>query len=368
MKIPVTNLDDNGMIRFLPAILLFLLLLPILGAAQSACETTLIKAQEEFDAGRFDSVPTLLEECLKKNQNRDWEQRAYLLLSETYLLLENPAKADESYLKVLHADPEFLTDESRDPIDLVYLSKKFTATPIFSFYGKVGLNTSFIHVIHDVDISSGQEVQESYSLRSGWQGGLGLDYHYTEKLGLAMEFNYMFTSFSYTSHNLFRDGDYSLDFNDRQTWVSIPVLAKYTRTTGILRPYGYLGYSVNFLMRDRADLIINNNIESQVFDFKDKRAKFTTSAVVGGGLKYKWGLRYLFADVRFSMGLLNMANPSRRYSGITESWPYVDDDFRMNTLFLSVGYTHPLYKPRQLKNVRTKSVLRKLKRRDDESK
>ena len=122
--------------------------------AQNACELTLDKAQEEFDAGRFHGIPALLKDCLEKNQNREWEQRAYLLLAETYLLLEDAAKADESYLKVLKANPEFVTDETRDPIDLVYLSKKFTATPIFSLTSRIGLNTSFIRVIHDVTISN----------------------------------------------------------------------------------------------------------------------------------------------------------------------------------------------------------------------
>src|SRR5688572_20280301 len=86
--------------------------------AQNACELTLTNAQAEFDAGRFHAVPGLLKECLAKNQNREWQQRAYLLLAETYLLLEDNAMADESYLKVLKANPEFVTDETRDPIDL----------------------------------------------------------------------------------------------------------------------------------------------------------------------------------------------------------------------------------------------------------
>jgi hypothetical protein len=348
-------------------LLSFVLPLALPLSAQNGCEIILTNAQAEFDAGRFHAVPALLQECLQKNQNREWEQRAYLLLAETYLLLEDPAKADESYLKVLKANPEFVTDETRDPIDLVYLSRKFTATPIFSVYGKIGLNTSFINVIHDVNISGQGNSEESYALKTGWQGGLGLDYHYRANLGLSAEFNYIFTSFSHNTRGLFREGNYSLLFTDRQTWLNIPVMVKYTHGTRALRPFVFAGYSVRFLQRDRADMVIDGDTESPVYDYKYKRNSFNSAVLIGGGLKYKWGLRYIFGEVRYTRGLTNLTDAANRYDQINQSWPYVDDDFRMNNVFVSIGYVHPFYKARKLKNARTKSVLRKTKKTDEET-
>lgn len=345
-------------------------------AGQSACELTLTKAQEEFDAGRFHGVPAILEECLKKNQNREWAQRAYLLLAGTYLLLGNPEMADQSYLNVLKANPEYITDESRDPIDLVYLSKKFTAEPIFSLNAKVGLNTSFMRVIHDVDISSqamdlgGNELlkpaQEDYSLQVGWQGGLGVDYHYDTRFSLGAEVVYSFTSFSHNSKNLFKQGGYSVAFTDKQTWIGIPITARYTHGTKPLRPYAFAGYSVNLLLRDRAAIVIDGDNESEDFNYKYKRNNFATSMLLGVGLKYKWGLRYIFGQVRYSFGLTNLTNARSRFDefdGINQEWTYVDDDFRMDNLYVSIGYIHPFYKPRELRNARTKSVLRKIRKR-----
>jgi hypothetical protein len=341
--------------------------------AQTTCELTLTKAQEEFDAGRFHGVPALLKECLEKNQNREWRQRAYILLSETYLLLEDAEKADESYLNVLTANPEFVTDETRDPIDLVYLSKKFTATPIFSLTAKMGLNTSMIRVIHDVKISSqltdleSGSIDESYSLKVGWQGALGVEYHYRPNLSLAGELMYSFTSFTHTTKNLFKDGNYSLAFTDRQTWMGVPVTVKYTHGVRALQPFASLGYSMNLLLRDRADMIIDGDKESEVFDYKYKRNKLNTAIVAGVGLKYKWGLRYIYGEIRYSLGLSNLANPETRwdsFNGINQDWPYVDDDFRMDNVYVSIGYVHPFYKARKLKKARTKSVLRKTRKTD----
>ena len=111
----------------------------IISHAQDECELTLTRATEEFNAGHLYGIPAMLNDCLNKHQNREWRQRAYLLLAETYLLLEDPIGAENSYLQVLRANPEFVTDAQRDPIDLVYLSKKFTATPILCLHLK-GMN------------------------------------------------------------------------------------------------------------------------------------------------------------------------------------------------------------------------------------
>lgn len=359
-----------------PIVIFVLLLLLWKGAAfgQSACELTLTRAQEEFDAGRFHGVPALLQECLDKNQNREWEQRAYLLLSETYLLLEDPVKADESYLRVLQANPEFVTDETRDPIDLVYLSKKFTATPIISLTARVGLNTSFIRVIHNVtmpeqDPAFAKQVKEDYTLNFGWQAALGAEYHYKPAISVAGEVSYQFTSFTHKSINVFKTGNYRQDFTDRQTWISVPVLLKYTHGEKQLRPFGLFGISSNFLLRDRADLVIDGDTESEVYNYAYKRKEFSPSVIGGLGLKYKWGLRYIFSEVRYSLGLKNLVDPKTRFDqfgGINQEWPYVDDDFRMDNLFVSIGYVHPFYKARKLKNARTKSVLRKTRNSDVE--
>jgi hypothetical protein len=347
------------MIRTCSHIIIFLVLVTFQTMGQSACELILTKAQEEFDAGRFHAVPDLLAECLKKGQNRGWEQRAYLLLAETYLLLENPAMADESYLRVLQSNPEFVTDETRDPIDLVYLSKKFTATPIFSFSGRLGLNTSFIHVINDVTIDGQSSIKEEYTLRGGFQGGVGVDYHYDDNWSAGAELNYVFNSFGFQSKNLFEES--TSELLDRQTWLMVPLTIRYSAAAGQFRPYGYLGYSFNLLLSNKSNVTIDGDNDSPEYNFRKNRNPLTQSFLVGGGLKYKWGLRYLFADIRFGFGLKNLARPENRNFLTTGSFPYVDDDFRMNNAYFSVGYVHPFYKARKLKRARTRSVLRKMK-------
>src|SRR5688572_22608311 len=77
---------------------------------QEECEQVLNRAAEEFNAGHFYGIPAMLHDCLEKNQRAGWRQRAYILLAETYLLLDDPVGAERSYLEILRANPEFVPD------------------------------------------------------------------------------------------------------------------------------------------------------------------------------------------------------------------------------------------------------------------
>ncbi|MEJ0057462.1 MAG: hypothetical protein WDN75_18505 [Bacteroidota bacterium] len=112
------------------------------------CDLTLTQAESEFNAGHFYSIPGLLNECITNdNFTKEQKVRAYLLLSQVYLIIDDPIAAEDSYLKLLKVDPEYVANEVRDPIDVVYLSKKFTATPIFTPHFRAGVNTSLIQTI-----------------------------------------------------------------------------------------------------------------------------------------------------------------------------------------------------------------------------
>lgn len=351
------------------------------GQNQEECEVVLNRATEEFNAGHFYGIPAMLNDCLNKNQRADWRQRAYLLLAETYLLLDDPFGAERSYLEILKANPEFTTDRDRDPIDLVYLSSKFTATPIFSLHGRIGLNVTPVRPILRRSAFAG-DVSDRYTLKPGLQVGGGLDWNYDQNISLTVEANYSFTSYQYENLNVFGPDRDHLVFSDRQNWIRIPFMIKYSDDQGKYRPYGYVGYSIDWLFSDKGTItfadrnlvegrIQTDDRESPILQFTPKRNSINRSLVVGGGVKYKIGLEYAFIDLRYFAGLTNVVNASESI-GKSESesaaynWGYVDNLFRLDNLSISVGYLYPLYKPRKLKKARSKSVFRKIKRQDDE--
>jgi hypothetical protein len=293
-------------------------------------------------------------------------------------LLDDPIGAERSYLAVLQANPEFLADENRDQIDVVYLSKKFTATPILSWYLNIGGNISPITVLNSWTAIGGHEAKKKYTLRPGLQFGGGLEYNFNDNLVLATELNYTFTSYKVAESGYF-DGMDGTEAVDRQNWFTVPLIAKYVASTGTLRPYGYLGYSFAYLLRDAATIkksngdpsgdgssqIIFTNDESPTLNYTNHRRALNRAFIVGGGVKYKFGLDYLFADVRISMGMNNVISRPQseaRFSDMAwvTQYGYVEDDFRINSILVSVGFIHPLYKPRKLKKARTKSVMKSI--------
>ncbi len=357
------------------------------------CEISLNQATEELNAGHFHGIDSLLAPCLKSGFSREQRQRAYLLLTQVYLLLDDSEAAKASYLELLRANPEFEADPARDPIDVVYLSKKFTASPVFSLFGKAGGNASFINVIKSISIT-GEPLDTKYNLKPGWTVAAGLDWNIKEKISLSTELQYSYTAYQREQKNLWSTSTTTLD--EKQNWLNIPLLVKYSFTPGQkVVPYVYGGFSIGFLFKSTGNPTLidktSSDDESETrsrsadlnYDFK--RISLHHFIVLGGGVRYKWGIHYLFADLRYSNGLTNIFD----YSGVVYDYSYglrsedyqdntsgplqasgtpvmrqanTDDFFKMNNLYVTIGYQHQLYKPRELKKAKTKKVLRDVKK------
>jgi opacity protein-like surface antigen len=344
------------------------------------CEETLTQATDEFNAGRFYGVPAMLAPCIQRGFSREQLQRAYLLLTQTYLLLDDPLGAENSYLEVLRANPEFETDPVRDPIDVVYLSKKFTASPIFSLFGRLGTNVAVVRVIDEIQITSGvSPVNTNYILRPGWHLSLGVDWNYTKNVAITTELGLAATPYRKKQNGLF--GRDQLQFTDRLTWVSIPVSVKYSFDRfykgGVRRfiPHAFAGLGFQYLVSDNGliesfnDDATDNGISTQIaespnLNFLPYRNRTNLSFLLGGGARYKWKLDYLFAEIRYGFGMKNVVGDKTTFegSGPSVEYPHVDDYFRLDNLSVSVGFVRPLYKPRKLKHAKTKSVLKEVKK------
>lgn len=335
-------------------------------AQGNSCEEQLNAATAEFEAGRFYGIPAMLKPCIDKGFSREQRQRAFLLLTQAYLLLDDPIGADNSYLEVLRANPEFVPDTARDQIDIVYLSKRFTAAPRFSLFVRTGGNFAPVRVIQEIN-SSGGPSESDYKVRIGFQAGVGADWHISERVAVTGEVNYAFTSYQKTQVKW--DGDIE-EFVDKQNWLSIPLSVKYTvLTVGQIRPYIFAGYSFNLLFSDQAQVRLLKNDGQITLDeslpqesYTQYRRKANTSFFVGGGTKYKLGLNFLFAEMRYNFGLTNIVVPSTTYDGPAQASGHVDDYFRLDNFSVSVGFVHPLYKARKVNRVKTKSVLKGIKK------
>ena len=362
------------MSRFLLLTLLWLgITFSLLAQNSDNCEQTLNTATAEFEAGRFYSLPGILKPCLEKGFSVEQKVRAYLLLTQAYLVLNDPISAENSYLQLLKADPEYVANPSRDPIDVYYLSKKFTTTPIFTPQFRLGLNTSLPRTIYSVNTSSAQDqLSSSRIFKLGYQVGGGLDWNIDDKWSLCLGVQYAKKSFKTVLHD--NNANSQETFTEKQDWIDLPIYIRYSSDSGKIRPFAYVGLAANLLIGskltlDNVDINAPSHGTQQVSQGPDvsitfKRNFFNRSLVFGGGAKYKVGKNFFYVDVRYMAGLTNLARNNLTLSNgqldpIAEKYGYASDFFRLDNLSISFGYVKPLYNPRKKKTAVT-SLLEKL--------
>lgn len=361
------------------------ILLSVVAVAQNDCEAILTKATDEFNAGHFYGLPAILKPCMDANSfSNEQLVRVYQLLTQTYLILEDPIGAEQSYLNLLKANPEYISTPDRDPIDVVYLSKKFTATPVFSWYVNAGGNITMPRVIKETIVNDGSDTE--YTLRPRWTVGGGLIWNANDRITLETGLSLTNSSFRYFENKIFvRD---NLEMLETQYSVLLPVSLKYTYVRKKLSPYVYAGISLSglisanqrYLFSDKTPEYVGNEIVGEAVQTTEgdqnitfRRDRLNRAFHVGVGARLKYKLDYLFVDIRYSVGMNNAVIDDHlvRKEGVAGSdlsafsVAYVDDQFRLDQAMVQVGYIWPLYKPRKLKTARTKSVLKNVKKSND---
>jgi hypothetical protein len=346
------------------------------------CEQTLTRATDEFNAGHFYGLPSILKSCLEGSFTNEQRVRAFLLLTQAYLIIDDPIAAEDSYLKLLRADPEYIATPDKDPIDVVYLSQKFTTTPIFTPHLRIGANTSFVRTIYDGNLESDNATVDTKRVRAlGLQLGGGIDWNINDNISLCADVLFSSKSFKTNKSGIaIHDSQSALE---KQRWFDIPIYLKYGDSHGKVRPYGYVGYATNLLLRSSVSLNYSNldsEENSVITDPADekityKRNRLNRSLVFGGGVRYKVGKDFVFADVRYMAGLSNLTNEETNYYAdgsfdLTKDATqtrWVSDYFRLDNLAISVGFVKPLYDPRKIKRARTHGLFRKINKQQKEN-
>ena len=166
---------------------------------------------------------------------------------------------------------------------------------------------------------------------------------------------------------------------EKSNWIDLPIYLKYSYDSGRFRPFGYVGFAFNALLSSNSSYEYNDisksGTEGQItriaqgpdISLNNSRNFLNYSALLGGGLKYKFGKDFIYAEVRYMIGLNNLVSPSTNFynsdgtlaTTITQ-YQYVSDFYRLDNLSLSFGYVKPLYNPRKIKKVNTKGFFRNL--------
>ena len=370
----------------------FLLFSTFFVSAQTWTQKLLI-AERDYDAGRLvnivDNISGGFEKSLgEKGYTREEKIRALKLITKVYIFMDNESKSDEYMIKLLRADKEHDLDPKVDPAELYDLYRKFRSQPIFRIGLRVGVNKSYPNIINTFGTGNTGIVSKIYNgvgespNEASVNGGSGTGFfinamaeRYLDwglEVGLGLEFR----NSQYSVDNYITYGD-SLQVNGiseiaqfavlstmvthQQSFFRVPLLLRYNfkyDSDNSFVPYIAAGASYDYLLD--AKYLEGNRTGGTEYKFDsdlslkdlDLIAKNNFSVFACLGLKMRIKTHFLTLEAKFNKALLNYINPNNRWSNnplSTYDLAFVEDDFSLDMLSFSFGYTYSIYNPQKLK-------------------
>ena len=361
-------------------------------SAQTWTQKLLI-AERDYDAGRLvnivDNISGGFEKSLgEKGYTREEKIRALKLITKVYIFMDNESKSDEYMIKLLRADKEHNLDPKVDPAELYDLYRKFRSQPIFRIGLRVGVNKSYPNIINTFGTGNTGIVSKIYNgvgespNEASVNGGSGTGFfinamaeRYLDwglEVGLGLEFR----NSQYSVDNYITYGD-SLQVNGiaeiaqfavlstmvthQQSFFRVPLLLRYNfkyDSDNSFVPYIAAGASYDYLLD--AKYLDGNRTGGTEYKFDsdlslkdlDLIAKNNFSVFACLGLKMRVKTHFLTLEAKFNKALLNYINPNNRWSNnplSTYDLAFVEDDFSLDMLSFSFGYTYSIYNPQKLK-------------------
>ena len=337
--------------RHLIYIILFgLLPAGIYSQEAGSCAEKLKIAQSFFDRGQVEQVPDMLTGCLKSGFNREESLAAYKLLIQTYLFDDKLGMADSTMLDFLKKNPEYQLSPT-DHSSFVHLFNNFRVKPVVQISFHLGTNLPFLTFI-DRETLASEPGSNIYSTKTlNLFTSVEAKYEITRKLELNFEAGY--SQLSFTNVEDFMGIQYTT-YIERQRRLELPLTITYDYMTfGKFTAYGRLGQGAALILNSTAkpsyDAIdVNNPNSYSGADIvrNDSRINIDLFTQLGAGFKYKIPGGFVFLEVRSNIGFFNQTvRGGNSAEDLIDPYRYKDDNFHLNSLNFSLGYTKLFYKP-----------------------
>ncbi|MFN8239234.1 MAG: outer membrane beta-barrel protein [Bacteroidales bacterium] len=321
----------------------------LIAQVKESCAEKLREAQTLFEKGQTRQVEGMLAGCLRSGFKKEEELAAYKLIIQTHVLNDQPAKADSAMLSFLRKNPEYKPSQT-DHSSFIYLYNTFNVDPVIQFSVRAGLNVPFMTFVSDNSVLGEKPVIKYGS------GALNLHISAEARIivgknleaGAELAFSQLSFSSDYTT--TFASGKY----HEVQSRIELPVFVMYNLADWKkFTPFVRLGAGPSLDIASKGDFSLemtdlnNPNDRPPVsLNRGDSRRRIDLVIQPGGGMKYKIPGGYIFAEARFSLGLLNQNIPGGESTqNQNHLYFWADPDFRLNCFSVSVGYTYIIYRP-----------------------
>lgn len=350
-------------------LLSFFLVISVSAWSQNpSCAQTLRLAQSIYDQGRLHELEGIITKGLEGSTDCDQQTKVSLhkLMTLAYIYLEEPEKADAEMLKLLNTDHYFEINEAVDPAEFVALYETFRTLPVFRIGIKSGTVASQPNAVSFNQISEGTG---KYGYEFGFDIGAVGEIPVAKKFTFNPGIHYTIKSFSGSfDHKNSGDANVYASSIARETenWLAVPIAMQYNifgredsknkpkKFITKFNPYLTAGISLDLLLNSsmkveqkRAE---EQSIESRTITLTPQREKFNASLFIGGGGKIRAAGGYLFGEIKFAYGLTELNSESTLLSNQETlfDYSYVDAIFKLNSLFINVGYVHNFFSPKKI--------------------
>lgn len=329
------------------------------------CGETLNQARRFYDLGQIEKVAPTLNKCMDNGFNKTQKSEAYELLVLTYQYDNKPFEAEEKYIELLKHDPEYEINEGNTPHELLRLYNTYHAPPVYSLGFIGGINSTFGQRIQSYNLGNAEEDLSDYSA-----DGLGFQVGLTVKRYISRDFelnlNILYNNFRF-ERSLDQLGFSSIIYKEDQQALTFPVSIIYDIELGKFSPYLRLGGGVSYMFTSEATLeriykessvVDLPNVSGPPIDILGQRNNLNFFSTAGIGLKYKVPRGNIILDLRHNWYFLQQNRPSKRYENnvLVYEYHYIDDDFKLGNMAISVGYTYSLHKIKLVKKKKEKEV------------
>jgi hypothetical protein len=337
-------------------------------AQASNCTQVLRLIRTTYEQGRLHEVPGLADGCLKgvgaQGFSKEEKKEAYRYLTLSYIYLEEPEKADEMMVQLLNTDHFYEPNKEVDPAEFIALYNKFRHDPLYRLGLKFGLNLTQPVVTNYYNVGSAGAGQGGYSMSPSFQvyGVFEKDFFRKapwKNIVLAAELGYVSRGYTYSNDQLALSDDKgepisNQEFIFSQQFLDLNVIAQYKLKSSVtLQTYVGGGPGISYLLSSSnlANTVLGNDftVTGNAVDDTESYNKLLVSLNLVAGIKYKFGEVYLTAEARYQMGFTNLVNQeSRTNPEIAFDYQGRYNDYRINTMAVSIGIIYPHFKPLKL--------------------
>lgn len=339
----------------------FLLILVVLSLPSKAqfnsCSLKLDSAKELYNSGQIEEIPSLLDSCLKNGFTKEQKIQADLLLIQVYLFDSDREKAEVVMTSFLRDFPDYKI-QPNDPIEFVELYKLFKIRPTWGIGINTGANIPQVSVLEHFSTENLNKLNSKYS-----PSGLGFDfglhvnrYFFQKNYWISLDIQYSMVNLKRV--DILGDNVEEMKYIEKTGWLSAPLCFNLSFGKGKLTSYIFAGAEFGWLLMDNSYIVRRNlayssvpNIVQKSKDVRKTREPVNVWAKGGIGLQYKALNGYFNFALGYNYCMLTYNKGSNRYINNDNLfyYQYIEDNFRINRIICSFGYTKPFYRIKKKK-------------------